>query len=155
MPGQFAGCGVKLMYPENWEISEQFEGEGGEPSSVTFESPEGAFFSLARYHGITDSNHVIQRAIEAMREEYPELEVEDCGSLTSNPGEAAIQNSMIESGADLSFYYLDLLITVRLVAMVFEGDVLLVQLQGESRDFDKLEPIFGAMMHTLRQSMAN
>ena len=155
MPGTYTGCGVTLMYPDNWTINEQVDGPPGEPSTVTIETPEGAFFSISRYPSATNPQEVIDRAVEAMREEYREhqMEVEQCGALSSNPGATAIVNELLEAGADISFYFLDLLITVRLLAIVHQGDVLLIQLQGESRDFDKQELVFSAMMQSMRNSL--
>lgn len=144
MPGSFSGFGVEFLYPENWKIHEAQDPEMGDIPGVMLETPEGAFFSLNRYAGIDDSAAVIDQALEAMREEYQEMEVREYDDPL-----AAAKDSALE----LDFYYLDLLITARLLAIRDRGDVLLVQIQGESRDFDKLEPVFSAMLKSLRDSL--
>lgn len=144
MPGSFSGFGVQFLYPENWKIHEQADPDSGEAPGVMLETPEGAFFSLNRYSSVGETAMVLRQAIEAMREEYNEIEereYEDPMGVAS------------DAGVDLDFYYLDLLITARLLAIRDRDDVLLVQLQGESRDFDKLEPVFGAMLKSLRDSL--
>jgi hypothetical protein len=144
MPGSFSGFGVQFLYPENWKIHDQSESTGDDAPGVMLETPEGAFFSLNRYPGIDATEPVIDQAIEAMRAEYTEIE--------SRPWDdpAGVAS---DSGAELNFYYLDLLITARMLAIRDRDDVLLVQLQGESRDFDRLEPVFAAMLKSLRDSL--
>ena len=144
MPGSFNGCGVQFLYPENWTVTDQTEEEGGQVCGVTVESPLGAFFSLNRYPNVTLPKSVIDQATEAMRGEYNPIEVV--------PYEAE-DGFVQEAATELSFYYLDLLIVCRMVAIVDRGDVLLVQMQGENRDFDSLEPVFLAMLKSLRDSI--
>lgn len=155
MPGTFKGLGVHFLYPENWTISEQVEPGKATAGGVTLETPQGAFFSLNRYPGLTDPQQVVDEAISAMRDEYDNLEIEPCGALANQPEIAGVLDPDSEAGADLSFYVLDLLITARLLTIVHQGDALLVQIQGESRDFETLEPVFAAMLKSLRDSLAD
>lgn len=145
MPGSFDDFGVRFLYPENWKIVDQTEPAEDAAAGVTLETPEGAFFSLNRYPGGIGPETVIEEAIVAMRAEYDEIEV---GPYEDPSGDAG------ESGAELHFYYLDLMIAARLLAIPEGNDVLLIQMQGESRDFDRLEPVFGAMLKSLRDSIA-
>jgi hypothetical protein len=154
MPGSFSGFGIRFLYPENWSISEQTEGSAEAAAGVSLETPEGAFLMVHRYPGITNPQQVIDRAVAAMREEYDPLELEEYGALASDPAAAGLENPMLEAGVDLSFYVLDLLITARMLAIVDAGDVVLVQMQAESRDFDRLEAVFAAVLKTLRDSLA-
>jgi hypothetical protein len=144
MPGTFNGFGVQFLYPDNWKVNESIEPEPGEAPGVMLETPEGAFFAVNRYPNVNDTGPVVDQAIEAMRAEYQELELREYDDSNGVPSDSA---------AELNFYYLDLLITARLIAIRDREDVLLVQIQGESRDFDKLEPVFGAMMKSLRDSL--
>ena len=111
---------------------------------VMLETPEGAFFAVNRYPNIDDTGPVVDQAIDAMRAEYEELEIREYDDPSGVPS---------DSGAELNFYYLDLRITARLIGIRDRDDVLLVQIQGESRDFDKLDPVFGAMLKSLRDSL--
>lgn len=145
MPGSFDDFGVQFLYPENWKIIDQTEAAEDTAAGVTLETPEGAFFSLNRYPGGLGAQGVIEEAIAAMRGEYDQIEVSDYEDPAGYAG---------ESGAELHFYYLDLMIAARLLAIPDRNDVLLIQMQGESRDFDRLEPVFGAMLKSLRDSIA-
>ena len=144
MPSTFDGFGVRFLYPENWKVVDQTEAGEDATAGVMLETPEKAFFSLNRYTGGIAPQQVIDEAIAAMRGEYDEIEV----SPYDDPSGLAR-----EAGAELSFYYLDLLVAARLVAIPDGDDVLLVQIQGESRDFERLEPVFAAMLQSLRESL--
>lgn len=154
MPGSFEGFGVRFLYPENWTISEQRDATDADAAGVSLETPEGAFVLVHRFPRVTNPQQVVDRAISAMREEYDPLEIEEYGALANEPQLATLENPLIEAGADLSFYVLDLLITTRMLGIVDAGDVVLVQMQAESRDFDKLEAVFAAVLKTLRDSLA-
>jgi hypothetical protein len=142
MPATFQRFGVHFLYPDNWRITEEIE-EGAQ-AGVTLESPAGSFFSLYRYRHQTDPSALLEQAIAAMRGEYEAIEkrpYEDPGAFPD------------EAGCDLDFYCLDLLITARILAVPDQGDCLLVQMQGENREFDRLEPVFQAVLKTLRDHL--
>lgn len=143
MPATFEEYGVRFMYPDNWEISERAAGE--ESVGVTIESPDGAFFSLNRYHRQSDSDSLKEQVIAAMRAEYNEIEAVPYKSPDAREG---------ESGSELHFFVLDLLVTVRILVIPDGADLLLLQIQAENRQFDKHELVFEAMLKTLRDSLA-
>lgn len=145
MPRSFDGFGVRFLYPDNWRIVEQTEAGEDSTAGVMLETPEKAFFSVNRYTGGVSPQKVLDEAIAAMRGEYDEIEV--------NPFEDEARGPR-DVGAELSFYYLDLLVATRVLAIADGDEVLLVQIQGESRDFDRLEPVFQAMLKSLRESLA-
>lgn len=138
MPATFDEFGVQFLYPDNWLL--QGVESDDESDSVTLEMPRGGFFAVTKYRQPADLDDVLDRATAVMREEYPELECEPA-DFEEGDGDAR----------ELRFYYLDLLIVVRLTAMNINGDTILVQAQAESREFDASEPVFAAMMHSLRQ----
>lgn len=142
MPATFEEYGVRFLYPDNWEIAERSADD--ESVGVTIESPGGAFFSLHRYRNQSLPDHLLRQAADAMREEYEELESESYEDPDALPG---------ESGSELRFYYLDLLITARILVIPDADDLLLVQMQGENRDFDQQARVFDAMLKTLRESL--
>ena len=76
-----------------------------------------------------------------MKGEYPEIEIEE----------------MEDDDADvmeLRFYYLDLLIVARVTGIVLANQTIVVQVQAESRAFDKGEPVYNAMLKSIRDGMA-
>jgi hypothetical protein len=143
MPGVFEGCGVRFLYPDNWTVSEHQD--DATASTMTLEGPDAVFFSVSR-HPQGAGSQAVAEAVQAMRQEYPELEesVWSADDPVTGPLE----------GAELDFYCLDLAITSRLVALEEKSTSLLVQMQGENRAFDRCEPVFRAMIKSIRDGLA-
>jgi hypothetical protein len=124
---------------------------GTEGEGVHFQAPDGSFVFIERFAHHDDPAAVIEQVIEAMRKEYADLEVDP---ITSS----AEWNH--EAGKDLSFYCLDLLVMSRILAIREQpgkdhpSDVVMMQMQAESRDFDRLEDVFRAIWTSV-QSIAN
>lgn len=142
MPATFEELDVRFLYPDNWKIAARDESEEG--PGVTLECPDGTFFSLNRYRERDDGAEILRQAVAAMEAEFDEIESEDYEDPSGGAGEA---------GAELRFYCLDLLITARFLAIRTSRDVLLVHMQGESRDFDRHALVFQAMLQSLRESL--
>ncbi len=121
MVATYEGLGLSLLYPENWVLEESLEDR--EAAGVSIESPDGVFFSINRYKDQSDANQILQQAIEAMRQEYPELEEDPLDDASNWSADASVE---------LSFYYLDLLIMTRLLALRVGPDMLLIQMQGKA-----------------------
>lgn len=139
MPAQFDSFGVRFLYPDNWTVAEREETEGDQ--GTTFDLPSGGFVSLERTRA-SEVEELIDRIVKTIAADYEELEREDL-TLDVLP-----ENTPV---TDLRFYYLDLLIVSRLVVLAMQAagedqQVLVVQMQAESRDFDKNEPVFAAIL---------
>jgi hypothetical protein len=67
-----AAHGVRFRYPEDWELTEQRDGND---VTLTVSSPESSFWSLSLYRGKTTLERVIETAVDAFREVYPELDI--------------------------------------------------------------------------------
>jgi hypothetical protein len=137
MPLTFDDFGVRFLYPDNWLI--QARDSDDESDSVTLEMPNGGFFSVTKHHGAPSIDSVIASIADAMRAEYPEIEIEE-GDSTDDEVETI----------ELRFYYLDLLIVARITAMILGEHTVVVQVQAESRDFDLGEPVYRAMLKSIR-----
>ena len=141
MPAQFDDFGIRFLYPDNWQIAEREENEGDR--GATLDLPGGGFFSIER----TDAagvKELVDGLVETIAADYEGLERDDCS------WEAVPEGTSV---TELRFYYLDLLIVSRLVVVPAElldqrldDEVLVIQMQAESRDFDKNEPVFAAIM---------
>ena len=139
MPAQFDSFGVRFLYPDNWTVADRDEEEGDQ--GATLDLPTGGFISLELTHAdaVDDLVEGIVRTIAA---EYDDLEREE-SHLEVLPESTPV--------TDLRFYYLDLLIVSRLVFLKPPSDelgenVLFIQMQAESRDFDKNEAVFAAIL---------
>lgn len=143
MPAQFDSFGVRFLYPDNWAVADREDADGDR--GTTLDLPGGGFVSIE----LTSADAVeelIDGIVRTISADYDDLE-RDQVTLEVLP-----ENTPV---TDLRFYYLDLMIISRLVILPSEskltiedtGDnVLVVQMQAESRDFDKNEAVFDAIL---------
>ena len=141
MPAQFDSFGVRFLYPDNWKVAQRDESDGDQ--GTTLDLPEGGFLSIDRAE-FQELSGLVNGIAEAVASEYEEVEKEEI-ELDGLPALAA--------ATELRFYYLDLLIVCRVVAFQLpddhENECLVVQMQAESREFDKNEPVFAAILKQL------
>lgn len=137
MPGLYEKFGIKFLYPENWQLSE----ESGDdwPKTVTVQSPEGAFLAIYIYQGGVDLQELVREAVDAMRAEYEDLEAEEL-----------LQPDDADYGFNLDFYYLDLVITAHIRGVLLPGLAIVWQSQAENREFDNCAMVFKAITTSLR-----
>jgi len=143
MPSTFDDFGLKFLYPDNWQLQSRDSDEASD--GVTLELPRGGFFSVTKYHGAPPLDVVLEKIASAMRAEYPEIEAQDQSDLDDDDSEII----------EFRFYYLDLLIVARVIAMTIASQTLVVQIQAESREFDAGEPVFAAMLKSIRDGLEN
>ena len=96
MPRHFTQSGLSVQYPDNWVIEKEETGDGW---AVTISSPETAFMLLSHYEDLDEPAAVADKALAAMRAEYPDLESE--GIVESIAGHPVV-------GYDVDFFTLDL-----------------------------------------------
>ena len=139
MPAQFDSFGLRFLYPDNWTVAERGEEEGDQ--GATLDLPSGGFFSIERTHA-DEVDALVDGVVRTIAADYEDLERDEV-TLDVLPGGTAV--------TDLRFYYLDLLIVSRLVVLAApatqpQRDVLVIQMQAESRDFDQNEAVFSAIL---------
>ena len=138
MPALFDQYGICFDFPDNWQV--EADSESGADLSVTVTSPETAFWSLSRHSGETTASHLVENALEAMREEYPSLECEEA--------EDEIEEQFM-AGYNLSFFYVDLCSTAAIRGFCHEGIAYLLIYQAEDRELARVEPVFRAITTSL------
>ena len=134
MTSRYTKLGIPVLYPENWEITE--EQPEGTPRSLSLQSPSGAVWILQIYpegapHELT------QQALSTMRSEYEAVEAEPI--LEVLEGREVI-------GYEMNFYCLDFLVVAQVVSFLRGNETVVVFIQAESRDHDQLAPVFRAML---------
>ena len=139
MPAQFDSFGVRFLYPDNWKVVDRAEDEGDR--GATLDLPSGGFVTIERTN-VDRVEELIDGIVNTIAADYEDVEREEV-TLQVLP-----ENTPV---TDLRFYYLDLLIVSRLVVLNSIGDeedanALVIQIQAESRDFDKNEPVFAAIL---------
>ncbi len=133
--------GVQFQYPENWALSEDAKEW---PREVSVESPTGAFWSLQIYAPPDDPARLVAGVLQAMQQEYEELEDE--------PVQEQLQ-SVVAEGHDMSFFCREFLVSCRTRSFTLHDTTYLLIAQAEDREFDKLEPVFRAMTTSLIRSL--
>lgn len=141
MPSTFEDFGTRFLYPDNWTI--QARERDRDCEGVTLDLPRGGFFSVTRHFAHSDPEKLLTQIGDSMKSEYPEIETDPLAVSDED-------DFFIES----RFYYLDLLIISRTIAIETDQDVVIVQCQAESREFDANEPVFQAILQSLRESIA-
>ena len=144
MPARFDKMGIAFQYPENWTLDEADALAGHR--SVTVYSPGGAFWSVAAHPQSADLRRLALAAVDAMRNEYEDLESEEvCEALA---GSEIV-------GFDLNFFYLDLTNTAQIRCIRTDRCVYSIFCQAEDREFSGIEAVFRAITTSLLAGLKN
>jgi hypothetical protein len=134
VPAVYDNLGVQFLYPENWSITD--EESDGWPRSVTVQSRETGFWSLHVYPSRQDTQAPVKELIAAIEAEFGEVEV--------LPAEEKFGETAT-TGVDLAFFYLDLLVEAKIRFVHTPTQTLVWIYQAESREFERMEPVFQAI----------
>ena len=137
MPKKYENFGVRLLYPDNWQVEEHLNES---PQGVTIQSPTGGFWTLHAYSASADQEELTSEVLQTMRAEYQSLEVEPINEQIGSHAAA---------GYDMRFYCLDMLVTSQVRTLTAESATYLLLYQAEDRDFEKLAQVFAAITTSL------
>ena len=104
------------------------------------QSPDTAFFLLSLDEDGPDSDQVANTALEALREDYPDLEADEC--VDSLAGQPAV-------GHDIRFTSLDLTNTCWTRSFYAEQGTVLVMWQANDLELDTYGPVLRAICASL------
>ncbi len=138
MAARFEENGIQFLYPENWEI-EREEHENG--WSVSVLSPDTAFLTLSYHENATEFGRLADAAVDALREDYPDLEAEPRTDTLA--GQPAI-------GHDVRFFSFDLTNTAWVRTVPCESGSLLLLCQINDLELERNEPVLRAICASLR-----
>lgn len=144
MPAVYKNFGVAFQYPENWELDESEASEGRR--EVTLFAPQGAFWSLGVYPRTVSPSDAGKAAVDAMREEYEDVEVEEVSDEIAG---------FRLTGFNLNFFYLDLTSTAIIRALRTDQATFTIFYQAEDREFVQLEQVFQAITVSLLKGIPN
>ncbi len=140
---EYDDLGVRFVYPRNWFINTETLDKG--TYTITVDSPEGSFWSLAIFPKSVDLDQAAKEIVKSMKAEYDELEETEVKQYVADT---------ILTGYEIDFFYLDLSSTA--VALKFEderrGYVIYWQTcerMSLSNDTLSRVDIFDAITHTL------
>jgi hypothetical protein len=137
MPARFHDGGLNFLYPENWRL-EREASEGG--WTVTLQSPGTAFIVISLRGDSPDAAEVADTVLAALREEYKELEAEECtGSFAGKPA----------VGHDIQFFSLDLTGTCWTRVFDTPQGTILVMCQCSDLEPEKNEEVLRAICKSM------
>jgi hypothetical protein len=137
MAAQFDESGIRFGYPENWRLEREDNDSGW---TVSVQSPDTAFLMISLREDMPSTDCLAETALEALREEYPELEADDC--VDSLAGQPAI-------GHDIRFFSLDLTNTCWTRSFYSPSGTVLVLCQSNDLELERNEPILRAICASL------
>jgi hypothetical protein len=133
-----------FSFPESWKLD---KGDSlSDTDSVTVVSPEGGFWCVRRDLRDTANKVVFEHAVAAMREVYPELEVEQVVDH--------IAGSEL-TGMDMHFFCLDLSGTASVRIWQTSSGNYVIFSQAEDEQLEQLKPIFNAITTSLIRGSEN
>jgi hypothetical protein len=138
MIAEFADKGIRFKYPENWQLEREDNDSG---CSISVQSPDTAFLMLCLHEDMPSTNEVAETALEALREEYPELEADDC--VDSLAGQPAV-------GHDIRFFSFDLTNTCWTRSFYSSRGTILVLCQFNDLELERNEPVLRAICASLQ-----
>ena len=137
MVAEFDHDGIQFRYPENWRLEREDNEEGW---TVSLQSPDTAFLIICYRDDQPDPSEVAATALAALKEEYEELEADDC--VDSVAGQPAI-------GHDIRFFSFDLTNTCWTRSFLSSHGTVLVMCQVNDLELEKNEPILKAICKSL------
>jgi hypothetical protein len=138
MAAQFEEGGIRFQYPENWRLEREENDTGW---TVSVQSPGTAFMLVSLSEDMPSADNVAETALEALREDYPDLEAEDC--VDSLAGQPAV-------GHDIRFFSLDLTNTCWTRSFYTPGGTVLVLCQANDLELEDHGPILRAMCASMQ-----
>jgi hypothetical protein len=137
MAAQFDEGGIRFRYPENWRLEREDNDTGW---TVSVQSPDTAFMMISLREDMPSTDQMAETALEALREDYPDLEADDC--VDSLAGQPAV-------GHDIRFFSFDLTNTCWTRSFYSAGGTVLVLCQSNDLELEQNEPILRAMCASL------
>ena len=142
MPSEFRDMGIAFQYPDNWTLDDEEVLEGRK--SVTVFSPTGAFWSISIHPRSTNPLALAKEAVEAMRDEYVDPDVEEIHENVSG-------HELV--GYDLNFFVMDLTTTARIRCLRTRRATYVVFCQAEDEDLVRVGRVFEAITTSLLRSL--
>jgi hypothetical protein len=137
MLAEFDDDGLHFRYPPNWRL-EREDNEAG--WTVSLQSPGTAFLTITLQEDMPSADRLAETALAALREDYPDLEAEDC--VESLAGQPAV-------GHDIRFFSFDLTNTCWTRSFYCARGTVLVLAQASDLELETHAPVLRAICASL------
>lgn len=138
MAAFFDQDGIKLLYPENWELQREESDSGW---TISLQSPGTAFLVVSFDADLPEMELMAQAALEALKGEYEQLEADDC--VETIAGQPAV-------GFDVRFFSLDLTNTCWIRSFYSGQGTVLVMWQINDLELATVEPVLRAICASIK-----
>jgi hypothetical protein len=138
MAATFDSDGIQFLYPENWNLQREDTENGW---SVTVQSPETAFLFVAFNAEMPEPEAMALTALEALQEEYKDLETED--RVESVAGQPAV-------GHDVRFFSFDLTNSGWIRSFFSSRGTVLMMWEANDLELEQNEPVLRAITASLK-----
>jgi hypothetical protein len=138
MAEQFDDGGIRFQYPENWRLEREDNDSGW---TVSLQSPDTAFLMVCLREDMPTPDQMAETALDALREEYPDLEAEDC--VDKLAGQPAV-------GHDIRFFSFDLTNTCWTRCFYSAEGTVMVMCQANDLELERHEPVLKAICASLQ-----
>ena len=134
----FERSGVRFQFPSNWQVVTEDAGDGW---TATLQSPQTAFVLVSLRPDIETAAMAADEVLEALREEYPELNSEP--ALDSIAGQPAI-------GHDIDFLTIDTTTLCWTRCIETPEGPLVILCQTSEYDRSRNEPVLRAILTSIQ-----
>ncbi len=130
--------GIRFAYPENWELSEDYQGSGSH--CVTLQSPNSGFWMLQALQTAKSADLLAAEALQSVKQEYGDVEFVRVDEQIE--GTQSV-------GYDLAFYCLDFVVSAKIRSFLLEQRKYVLLWQAEDGEFEHLHAVFLAITVSL------
>lgn len=135
---EFRASGLYFRYPETWSLEREDNDHGW---TVSLISGSTAFLTLNLDTDFPDSEDMLEAALAALREDYPDLEADETAEMLG--GKPAI-------GHDINFFSFDLTNTCWTRSFDTRSGTVLMLCQTSDLDLAKEGPILRAICESMQ-----
>lgn len=144
MPAEYCQHGLRVIYPENWELTEP-EIEDSERPCIALETPDGSLLLIQLAMESDSGESLLDEMTAGLNSQYDDVEFSGCqrqlGPVTAD-------------GLDALFFCLDAVIQARLLVFDCGGHRIAALYQADSRRMPDLERVFDAVLAGIAMSSA-
>ncbi len=140
MPKQYDDHGVQFIYPDNWQLEVTASPEL--IADINLQSEGSCIWSVKILSSEYDLVDAMNQIVNGLTDGVEEVE--------TNPIETELVGWDLR-GVELNFFYLDFLVSARIVVARQQKKYLIFLAQGETQEFDKTSQVFAAITTSLLQ----
>ncbi|MGC1273007.1 MAG: hypothetical protein WBC44_04825 [Planctomycetaceae bacterium] len=138
---EFDAHGIRFRYPSTWTLSDD---SGEDKIAVTVQSEGSTFWTVAVFPDAPRPERVIESAVTAYREDYPDLDVYPIETRTESRGTVLSR--------DLEYVCVELIAAARIEAFHAGNSTVMVLFQGADAELESRRPVLDAMTASLEMA---